>query len=290
MVNLLRLLRPLYLLLGALTYILGVGLAAYLGNPYDALSFWLGLVSTLLALVSMFLLSEVFRPLIDPILPDETPAVRRSLRDTMLYTSVACLTASVVSVFIIYNSGHLSSFALLFIVLLLVLVISYAVPPLRLVNRGFGEIVVALHLAYLIPSVAFLLQASRYHRFLAMIVFPLTALALASFIVLDFPSYARDRKYNRGTLLARIGWERAVLMHNLLTVVAYLILLAAPLFGISLALIWPGFLTLPFAIFQIVSLRNIAQGGRPIWNMLTVTAVAVFGLTAYFLTLTFWLR
>jgi 1,4-dihydroxy-2-naphthoate octaprenyltransferase len=166
----------------------------------------------------------------------------------------------------------------------------YAIPPFRLINRGFGEPVLAILLAYLIPSIGFLLQTVSYHRFLAILVFPLTALALATFIAFDFPSYARDRKYARGTLLVRIGWERAVPVHNILIVLAYLLLLFAPLFGISLALIWPGLLTAPFAIFQIFTLRQITLGGKPVWNMLTVTAIAIFALTAYFLTLTFWLR
>jgi 1,4-dihydroxy-2-naphthoate octaprenyltransferase len=288
--TILRLSRPIYLLLATLTYLLGVGLAAYLGHPFSPLSFWLGLLDVLLALISMLLLTEVFRPAADPILPNENLSERGSLRDVMLYSGIACLAAAVVSISIINNSGHLSTSTLFLNVLLLVLVLLYAIPPLRLVNRGFGEPVLAVQLAYLIPSIGFLLQAASYHRFLAMIVFPLTALALASFIALDFPSYARDRKYNRGTLLARIGWERAVPVHNVLIVAAYLILLAAPLFGISLALVWPGFLTLPFAVFQILSLRNIVLGGKPIWTMLTVTALAVFALTAYFLTLTFWLR
>jgi 1,4-dihydroxy-2-naphthoate octaprenyltransferase len=290
MINLVRVSRPLYLLLAALAYLLGAGLADYLGNPHAAAPFWLGLASILLALVAMFLLSEVFRPFADPILPDETLAKRRSLRDQMLYVSVIALGLLLVAIFVIHNGGHLSPSAILYYFILLGLSLVYGVPPFRLVNRGFGEVILAVQLAYVIPSLAFLLQAGAYHRLLAMVVFPLMALALAAMIVLDFPRYARDRKYNRGTLLVRLGWERAVPFHNILILAAYLILLAAPIFGISLALVWPGFLTLPFAILQIFSLRSIALGGKPIWTLLTVTAIAVFGLTTYFLTLTFWLR
>jgi hypothetical protein len=65
---------------------------------------------------------------------------------------------------------------------------------------------------------------------------------------------------------------------------------SATLLGFSLKLIWPAFLTLPFAIFQIFQLRAIALGGRPNWVLLTATGLSVFGLTTYFLTLTFWLR
>ncbi|MBL8100462.1 MAG: hypothetical protein JNK81_14855, partial [Anaerolineales bacterium] len=64
----------------------------------------------------------------------------------------------------------------------------------------------------------------------------------------------------------------------------------APLFGFSFNLIWPAFLTLPFAIFQIIQVRAIANGNPPNWKLLTSTALIVFGLTTYFLTLTFWLR
>ena len=115
----------------------------------------------------------------------------------------------------------------------------------------------------------------------------MTALAFAYFIILNFPAFASDQKYERGTLLRRLGWERAVQLHHSLVLVGYLLFAAASLSGFSFALLWPAFLTFPFAIFQIILLRNIALGGRPNWILLTSTALSVFGLTAYFLTLTF---
>jgi hypothetical protein len=66
--------------------------------------------------------------------------------------------------------------------------------------------------------------------------------------------------------------------------------LVAPASGLSLFLIWPAFLTLPFALFQIFQLRGISLGAPTNWTLLTATALSVFGLTAYFLSLTFWLR
>jgi len=61
-------------------------------------------------------------------------------------------------------------------------------------------------------------------------------------------------------------------------------------FGLTLSLIWPAFLTLPFAIYQIFQLRNITLGLPPNWTVLNITAFTVFGLTVYFLALTFWIR
>jgi len=57
----LRLVHPLHLFLAALTYSFGASIANYLGKPFVASSFWLGLLAVLLAQAVMSLLSEVFR-------------------------------------------------------------------------------------------------------------------------------------------------------------------------------------------------------------------------------------
>ena len=287
--NLLRLTRPLHLLLTALTYFLGTSIANYLGKPFRADSFWLGLIAVILAQASMNLLAEVFRPYNEAIIDGQSRKDRLLLRNNALFVSIAALTATAVIALILYNNGHFSVAAFFFVLLSLILILAYAIPPFRFINRGFGELVLAVHIAYVIPSIAYILQADETHRFL-LISIPLTFLAFAYFIVMNFPSFASDSKYNRSTLLTRLGWERTVPLHHLFVWLAYLLFLVSPAFGLSLSLIWPAFLTLPFALFQIFQLRNIALGAPTNWTLLTVTALSVFGLTAYFLSLTFWLR
>jgi 1,4-dihydroxy-2-naphthoate octaprenyltransferase len=287
---LLRLSRPLYLLLAALTYGLGAGIARYLGNPQISTVFWLGLIVVLLAQTSMSLLAEVFRPANEPIIPGETPSERRAIRDAALYVSVAGLAAEAVIAFLLFKDGHLLFPALLFLGLSLLVIIVYSVPPLRLFDKGFGELLFSMHLAYVAPSIAFLLQAGRYHALVSVATIPLTLIALAMLLAIDFSSYSGDLKYERRTLLARLGWERAIPLHHVLVLGAYVLFAAAPLLGFSLRLLWPAFLTLPFALLQIFWLRNIALGAKPLWTLLIANAIAIFGLTAYLLTLTFWLR
>ena len=171
----------------------------------------------------------------------------------------------------------------------ILIILTYSIHPFRFVNRGFGEFLLAAHLAYVIPSIAYTLQAGAAHRCLWLTI-PLTFLAFAYFIIMSFLSFATDSKYDRVTFLTRLGWERVVPLHHIFILFAYLLFLTAPAFGLSLSLIWPVFLTFPFALFQIVQLRNISLGAPPNWTLLTATALAVFGLTTYFLTLTFWLR
>jgi len=287
--NLLRLSRPLHLLLTALTYFLGASIANYLGKPFRTDSFWLGLIAVLLAQASMNLLAEVFRPSNEAIVDGETRRQRLDFRNNALYISIASLTANAVIAFILYNNRHLSVAAFFFLLLSLVVILAYAIPPFRFINRGFGEFLLAVHMAYIIPSIAYILQSDEAHRFL-LITIPLTFLAFAYFIVMDFPAFASDVKYNRSTLLTRLGYERVVPLHHLFVLFAYLFFLAVPVFGLSLSLFWSAFLTLPFALFQIFQLRSLSLGAPVNWTLLTVTALSVFGLTAYFLSLTFWLR
>ncbi len=283
-----KLTRPLLLLLAALTYTLGASIPAYLGRSFQPVVYALGLAGVLLAELSMALLAEVFRPHNEPLVENETPQQKEALRTNALYLSIAALLSSAFFVYLLYIDQALVASSIIFIVTSFVLVISYSIPPIRLVNRGFGELTLAAHIAYVVPSIGFLLQAQDNHRLLAVIIIPLTALALAYFIVVNFTSYLIDQKYERGTLLRRLTWERAVPLHHGLIVFAYVVFAVAPLFGFSI--LGTAFLTLPFALLQIILVRNLSLGAKPNWVLLTSTALAVFGLTTYFITLTFWLR
>lgn len=285
----LKLIRPLHLLLAALTYSLGASIADYLGETFRAGPFWLGLLGVILAQLTMSLLPEIFRLDIEPLAENETRSQRQTLRNNLLYISLASLTSLALIFYALFATDELPPSSFLILGLSLAIILAYSIPPFRLSNRGFGELLLAIHLAYVIPSIAFILQSGDTHRFLALTI-PLTFLAFAYFLVTNFQSFAQDQKYGRDTFLTRLGWERVVPLHHIFLVFAYIFFLVLLPFGLPLSVLWPAFLTLPFAIYQIVQLRNIALGLPPNWTILHATALAVFGLTAYFLTLTFWIR
>ena len=285
----LRLSRPLHLLLAALTFAFGASLADYLGKPFRADSFWLGFLVIALVQIAMNLLPEVYRPQNEPLFENETRQDRLRLRNNALYISMASLASIAVIAYILYNTNHLPPASFFFLIFALVILLIYSTPPFRLINRGFGEILRAIQLAYVFPSIAFTLQTGATHRFLVLAV-PLTFLAFAYFIVMNFQSFAQDQKYSRITFLTRLGWEPVIPLHHIFVLFAYIFFLAMPTLGLSLTLLWPAFLTFPFALFQINQMRNISLGAPTNWVLLNATALAVFGLTTYFLTLTFWLR
>jgi len=287
---LLKLTRPLHLLLAALTYLLGANIPAYLGKPFQPGLFVLGLAGVLLAQSGMALLGEVFRPHNEPLVQGETPRQKEILRNNMLYVSIGAMATTALIAFIIHINFTLTTPSFLFLLSSILLILAYSIPPFRLVNRGFGELLLALHIAYVIPSIGFLLQAGESSRLMTVFFVPLAVLALAYFLVVNFITFESDEKYQRGTLLRFLTWQRAVPFHHSLVAFAYLMFALAPLFGYSINLVAPAFLTLPFAVFQVIQLRAIALGNPPNWKLLHTTAIAVFGLTAYALTLTFWLR
>jgi 1,4-dihydroxy-2-naphthoate octaprenyltransferase len=288
--TLVRLTRPLQLLLTALTYGLGLGFARYLGTPTRVELAFLGGGFILLCLAAANLLGEYFRPFNEPIVVDETPAERAELRGQLLVSALVLLASAGLMVFVMLWNGRLTPLVEIFLGLIVLLAFANGVPPIRLSDRGFGEFVTALLMANAAPALAFLLQKNDLHRLLPMLTLPLTLLALAYLLALDFPAYSQDLKYQRGSLLARLGWQRAVPLHNVMLAAAYLIYAAAPLVGFSFNLIWPALLTIPLAAYQVFMLRNISEGAKPLWNAFIVNATALFGLTAYLLTLTFWLR
>jgi 1,4-dihydroxy-2-naphthoate octaprenyltransferase len=286
----LRLSRPIILLLDALTYFLGGGVARYLGHAINYQLFWLGFIVMILAQICMNLLVEAFRPSNEPIIKGESIANRKIIHDASLYISIASLTAIAVIVVLLYKNSRFALPALFYLVLSLLVILLYSVPPSRLVDKGYGEILLAAHLGFLVPSISFLLQSGGFHRLLNATILPVTCLFLAVFLILDFPSYSEDLKYERQTLLVRLGWERAVPVHHGLVILAYVLFGFEPLFGFSLGLLWPAFLTIPFGLLQIYLLRNIALGAKPIWSLITANAIALLGMTVYFLTLAFWLH
>ncbi|MFN8404320.1 MAG: hypothetical protein U0V48_12310 [Anaerolineales bacterium] len=125
--------------------------------------------------------------------------------------------------YILFINNSLHSFFFLFLLLSLRYHLHTPSTPFRFVNRGAGEFLLAVHLAYVIPSITFTLQADETHRFLALGI-PLMFLAFSYFIVRNFQSFAQDQKYNRVTFLTRLGWERVTPCIISLCLVRYLLL------------------------------------------------------------------
>ena len=212
------------------------------------------------------------------------------LRSTALYAGIVCLAIVASTTVLLIRYVALTPATVLVMALIFLGAFFYAVPPVRLESSGYGELTSSILVANLVPALALLLQTGDLHRLLAMSTFPLTLLHLAMLLALELPDYATDIKFEKNTLLVRIGWETGVRMHNLLILGAYLVLGLAVLLGLPPAIALPAFLSLPLGILQIFQMNRIAAGAKPNWNTLTLAAVTLFSATAYLLAFSFWSR
>ncbi|MDD5371788.1 MAG: prenyltransferase [Anaerolineaceae bacterium] len=292
----LRLTRPVFLLGGFLMYALGAGIAHYLGAPLNWTAFWVGQGCVTLLQLSAQYLNEYYDATVDRENPNRTffsggSGVGGDVglpQRVALMAAFACLSVGAVLVVLLYSSHLLTPPLAVILFLAFVLSFSYSVPPMRLVSSGYGELTASILVANLVPAFAFLLQTGSFHRLLAMTTFPLTALHLAMLIAFSLPDYAIDNKYGKRTVLIRLGWQRGMVLHNVLIVLAYVLLLLAIFQGMPWRLAWPGFLSLPLGGYQIWRMNQIANGAPPRYSLLTFTAVTLFALTAYFLAFSFW--
>lgn len=290
--------RPLYLFLAILLYFLGIGIAHYLSGPIDWTAFIYGLLWVVLVLLGFQYLNEYFDPAVMVINPTwkHTPfsgvtgaiGIGKLSRPVALWAGLICLaiTASLTVSMIQFVGINSTTAAIL--VLLFVGELFLALPPFRLVSSGYGEVVTSILVVGLIPALGFLLQGHDYHRILLMVAFPLTTLYIGMLLALELPDYASDMAQGKRPILVRIGWQRGMMLHNLLILITFVILGMAFIFGLPLYVAWPVILVLPFGIFQIWQMNRIADGVKPNWNLLVLTAISTFGLAAYIFTYAFW--
>jgi 1,4-dihydroxy-2-naphthoate octaprenyltransferase len=296
----LRLSRPLFLVGGIINYALGVGIARYLGHPLNWGVVALGQLWVSSLQLSVHYLNEYFDIPHDAENQHRTPFTGGSgvlgkgegqLRPQVALLAAACtLTAVALATFALARLGAVNSTLLTIIVLGFLGAFFYSVPPLRLATSGYGELTTAIVLANLVPALGFVLQAGQLHRLLAMSTFPLTALTLASMLSLEFPDYASDLKTEKRTLFVRLGWQRAIRVHHVLVISAYLLFAVALWLGLPAAIGLPALLTAPLALLQIWYMNRIEMGIKPNWTALTLNGVAFSIAAAYLLAFGFWTR
>lgn len=290
--------RPLHVLLAMLLFLLGTGITHYLSGQIDWTAFIYGLLWIILIILSFQYLNEYFDPGVMTANPTwkHTPfsgvtgaiGSGKLARPVALWAGLICLgiTASLTVSMIQFVGLSLTTAIILGIIFIGELFL--ALPPFRLVSSGYGEVVMSIVIVSLVPALAFLLQGHDFHRLLVMVAFPLTTLHLGMLIALELPDYASDISQGKQPILVRIGWQRGMMLHNLLILISFVIIGLAFVFGLPLNVAWPVILVLPFGLFQIWQMNRIADGAKPNWNLLVLSAISTFGLAAYILAYAFW--
>ena len=293
---LIRMSRPLFLVGVVLLYALGIGIARYLGKPIDWNLYLLGQIWVTLLQMSAQYLNEYYNAPADQANQNRTVLTGGSgavgpgklPRRTALLAALTVLAGLASMTVILISSTNLAPAAYLIMGLAFLGAFFYSSPSVRLEASGYGELTTTIMITFMVPAFAFILQTGEMHRLLAMTSFPLAAIMLAMLLAFELPDFVNDEKFGKRTLLIRLGWQTGMGLHNLLVLTGFLLLVVARLFGYPQFAMIAGLLPLPVGVFQIWQMRNIANGGKPNWNALTLGALALFALMSYMLTFSFW--
>jgi 1,4-dihydroxy-2-naphthoate octaprenyltransferase len=275
-----------------LFYFLGVGIGKYLGQNLDWNIIFLGLSTLLLLLFANLFFRDYFDPF--PVVSDGN---RNSNRNTGIarrqkYLSAGLTTLAVCSlpVYFLLVNRQLSITSIFFIALAFVLILAYSIPPVILVKKGYGELILTLWIAILTPALGYLLQSTTIHPLVPLITVPLAFVYLAMLISTDLKDFLNEMITSQKTLTQMVGWKFAMNLHNGLVAAAFLLIAGGSFLGLPWNLIWPMLLPLPVFIFTIYEIQRIKSGAKPRWALLTLTGYAGTGCMLYVLLFTLWVR
>jgi 1,4-dihydroxy-2-naphthoate octaprenyltransferase len=269
-------------------YFLGAGIARYLGDPFKVVEFWSGFLYIILLSGSGFFLQIHF----DPKELNNSVKSEDNLRKNRQYllAGLALMAAGGLLAYFIYTSPGVKPVTNLFMVFVFLVMLLYAVPPVNLKNRGYGELTLVLMAANVIPALAYSIQTGSLHGLLVLISLPLTFFFLAMVISTNLNGYLNAMLTGEKNLVIRLGWKLAMDLHDWLIVGGYIFLGIAYIRGLPWNLIWPTFIALPVFLFTIYEIHRIKNGVKPRWALLTFSGYTGTGLVLYSLLFTLWFR
>jgi 1,4-dihydroxy-2-naphthoate octaprenyltransferase len=290
-----RLSRPHFLIGGFLLFALGAAIANYLGVEVSLFRYLLGQgFMTCIQLMGHYL-NEYYDAPVDNLNENRTPFNAGSgalgpdglPRSIAFYAAITMLTLAGTLAGIMLLVGDIPLLTWIFALLGFLGAYSYSAPPFRTIRSGYGELATSLVVAGFVPSFSFSLFAGDLHRLIWMSTVPLIAFHFAMMLVFELPDYATDMKYEKETLMVRVGWATGMRMHDYAILFGILSFIIAFFNGLPGRVAIGGLIVLPLALAQIWQMNRIRNGFPPNWRVFTSGALLLFGLSAYFITLGF---
>jgi 1,4-dihydroxy-2-naphthoate octaprenyltransferase len=293
-----KMLKPWELLLNSILYFLGAGLTNYLGDGvnWEVIGKGFGLITAIQ--IGAYALEAVYQQ-IDlgykfqrELFPMKAEDPRNIGRVRLIYALVISVIAMGVAILILSNLAknqliNISCF--IFLGLFLILYLANSLPPFKAAKKGYGELIIAVQGAYIIPTLAYLFQSGDLHRLILLTAVPLSLLYLTMEMTRSLKVFSNANSVTIAQgMVNRIGPERSLQVIIYLILAAYLFVGIESLLGLSWSIVWRFILTLPLGLFLGWQINRIRTGAKPNWKMLDLTSILLVGLSAYFVAIGFW--
>ncbi len=275
------------LVISIFSYSLGVNFAKYLGFYINVKTMVLGYLFVIGIIISSELLYIYFHsyPSNQFIRPEN-----EVIQKIILAVSLSIMAATPITLIILYKDGLLNISIAIMLFVFCILAYGNAIPPFHFQFFGWGEFIRSIYIAGLLPAIGFLFQQKDLNQLIIIISIPLVCLYLANFIVKNLKHFSRDLTTLNKSFVTIFTWQISLKIQNLLLVFSYLFIAFFPIFGISMKIIWPVFLSIPTAVLQIYLLLSISDGAKPNWQLLILSSNFTIALALYFMNFSFYIN
>jgi 1,4-dihydroxy-2-naphthoate octaprenyltransferase len=289
--NLLKAIKPFRLASMLATYALGAGLVQYVRHMKD----WGALIQGGLFLLFVILSIELLKILgqlrdIKNWPKDANLNEIKRLRWVIVLVIATFLTAAM-TIFVDWMIRRFLWDGLTFLILGFVILGGvYYLSDVRQALRPYKMLIEALLFVVFPPAIAYFTQSAEPHRLLTLVVPGLIPVYLAYRLLTDLKTFHEDLRTEKLTSVTHVGWEKAMVFHNALILLAYLIFAMVALIGFPWFILWPVFLTLPIGLVEIWLMEGVRRGKKPLWGLMQFANACVLFIPIYLLGFAFWIR
>lgn len=271
-----------------ISYSIGTGFVSYLGRDINQKYFWLGLSIVLFFFLAAEFLNNYFlQTELFTIHKNREELIRKNNFFILYVVSITLVT---LFFFLIFKEFKFNVPLIIFLLVFLLFLVLYGVPPFRWAKRGYSDFLITFLVVAITPIFALLLQFQEIHSTLFLLTYPAFFLVISYFLAQSLESYAGDMKAKKKTIMTNLGWKTGMNLHNMFILITYVLYGAAAIFGLPSILVLPALFSFPVALIQLWEMWRIGEGYKPRWNLLKISSMGSLGILAYFLLFNLWLR
>lgn len=235
--------RPLFHTVGVLPFLLGTLLAWRLDGVFNLVVFSLGVLAIILIMLSTYYAGECF-----DYQEDEKSQLRFKSRfaggtgvtQKGILSREVSLCASIITLLMAGIAGLILQFyfktgpyTMLLGFLGALPGFFYSTPPVRLVERGFGELFIGFCYGWLPVAAAFYIQVGYIESSISWISIPIGLTIFNVILLNEFPDYPADFSVGKKNMLVRLGKKKGALLYAVLSILAWIAMFFTVVSGIS---------------------------------------------------------
>ena len=151
----------------------------------------------------------------------------------------------------------------------------YSTRPIRLVQRGIGEIFIGFCYGWLPVASAYYIQTGAIHPVIHWITIPIGLTIFNVIFLNEYPDYESDKSTGKKNLLNRVGKEKGNFLYVVFSLLASAATLASPFWGTPFKVIYFYLPVLAISLFIVVMMLRGKYEDRKILEKLCGLNIAV---------------